>query len=160
MLLSTYSQSENGEDPLVFFGEPLNHVITIHGQILVSRTNDDPLLPRVYVQNALRVYRHHAHMLKHMCAWCRHTQGRFECTHGGVLNVYTVLFSRFFTVPQHTNTQHDHQQHHDHNDTHHITQHGDRNRERQRKRDRKETRRWKRRDKKRPEKMKEERRNM
>ena len=55
VLLSTYSQSENGEDPLVFFGEPLNHVITMHGQILVSRTNDDPLLLRVYVQNALRV---------------------------------------------------------------------------------------------------------
>ena len=23
----------------------------------------------------LRVYRHHAHMLKHMCAWCRYTRG-------------------------------------------------------------------------------------
>ena len=29
------------------------------------------------------VCRHHAHMLKHMCAWCRYTQGRFESTHGG-----------------------------------------------------------------------------
>ena len=28
-----------------------------------------------------RVYRHHAHMLKHMCAWCRYTRGRFERTH-------------------------------------------------------------------------------
>ena len=28
-----------------------------------------------------RVYRHHAHMLKHMCAWCRQTRGRFERTH-------------------------------------------------------------------------------
>ena len=28
------------------------------------------------------VYRHHAHMLQHMCAWCRQTRGRFECTHG------------------------------------------------------------------------------
>ena len=28
-----------------------------------------------------RVYRHHAHMLKHVCAWCRYTRGRFERTH-------------------------------------------------------------------------------
>ena len=25
-----------------------------------------------------------AHVLKHVCAWCRYTRGRFECTHGGV----------------------------------------------------------------------------
>ena len=31
-----------------------------------------------------RVCRHHAHMCFNMCAWCRHTRGRFECTHGGV----------------------------------------------------------------------------
>ena len=44
MLLSTYSQTENGEDPLVSVGELLNHVMTIRGKILESRTNDDPLL--------------------------------------------------------------------------------------------------------------------
>ena len=112
-------------------------MITIRGQILVSRTNDDPLHPRVYVTKALRlliqkrprVYRHHAHMLKHMCAWCRHT--RFECTHGGRLVHTHTVFSRFFSVPQHTpNT------HHDHNDTHHTTPHGDRDRERDRFRER------------------------
>ena len=31
----------------------------------------------------LRVCRHHAHMLKHTCAWCRHTRRRFERAHGG-----------------------------------------------------------------------------
>ena len=31
-----------------------------------------------------RVCRQHAHMLFNMCAWCRHTRGRFESTHGGV----------------------------------------------------------------------------
>ena len=31
-----------------------------------------------------RVCRHHAQMLKSMCAWCQHTRGRFESTHGGV----------------------------------------------------------------------------
>ena len=29
-----------------------------------------------------RVCRHHAHMLKHMCAWCRHARRRFGRTHG------------------------------------------------------------------------------
>ena len=28
-----------------------------------------------------RVYRHHAHMLKHMCAWCRCTRGAFWTCH-------------------------------------------------------------------------------
>ena len=28
-----------------------------------------------------RVYRHHAHMLKHMCAWCQQTRKRCERTH-------------------------------------------------------------------------------
>ena len=62
--------------PMVSFGEPLVHVITLRGQILVSRTDDDFFLFsfvfislffavyvvcwrregwRVYVQNALRV---------------------------------------------------------------------------------------------------------
>ena len=30
-----------------------------------------------------RVYRHHAHMYKNMCAWCQYTRGHFERTHGG-----------------------------------------------------------------------------
>ena len=83
--------------------------------------------------------------VSYMWAWCRYTRGRFECTHGGVLNVHTVFFfPRFFTVPQHTNTNtHTHtkhtprppmtprrQRHHDH-----TTQHGDRNRERKRMRE-------------------------
>ena len=55
VLLSTCSQTENGEDPRVSFGEPLEHVITLRVQILVCRTGDDLLPPRVYVQNALRV---------------------------------------------------------------------------------------------------------
>ena len=33
-----------------------------------------------------RVYRLHAHMLKHMCAWCRQTRRRFESTHGSVFS--------------------------------------------------------------------------
>ena len=33
-----------------------------------------------------RVYRQHAHMLKHMCAWCRYTRGCFGRTHGHFLS--------------------------------------------------------------------------
>ena len=122
---------------------------TIRGQILVSRTNEDPLLPRVYVQKRPpcvdskrpRVYRHHAHMLKQMCAWCRHTRGRFYMHTEAFLNPHTV-FSRFFSVPQHThthtNTHHDQQRHTPQNTTH-TTPHRDGQRdtekERQRKRD-------------------------
>ena len=108
---------------------------TTRGQILVSRTNDDPLLPPFVCtkrppcvdSKRPRVYRHHAHMSKHMCAWCRHTRGRFKCTHGGVFES-THDFFTFFSVPQHT---HKHT-HHDHNDTTTTTPHGDRDRERQR----------------------------
>ena len=36
-----------------------------------------------------RVYRHHAHMCYHMCAWFRYTRGRFESTHEGFLDGHT-----------------------------------------------------------------------
>ena len=45
--------------------------------------------PRVYVQKRPQVYRHHAHMCFNMCAWCRHTRGRIERTHGDVLSGHT-----------------------------------------------------------------------
>ena len=51
--------------PMVTFGEPLGHVITLCGQILVSRTDDHPPFPRrVSTQTCpcVRVYRHHAHV--------------------------------------------------------------------------------------------------
>ena len=35
------------------------------------------------------VYRQHVHMLKSMCACCQHARGRFERTHGDVLNLHT-----------------------------------------------------------------------
>ena len=40
-----------------------------------------------------RVYRHHAHMFQHMCAWCRYKRGGFERTHGDVFSsVKQVIF--------------------------------------------------------------------
>ena len=66
-----------------------------------------------------RVYRHHAPMCFNMCAWCRHTRGRFESTHGDVLHGHTEVFS----VPhqQHKHTPNTHQTHHDHQQHQHTT---------------------------------------
>ena len=52
----------------------------------------------------LRVYRHHAHMCLNMCAWCRHTRGRFERTHGGVLNLHTGVTQRHTQKQTHAQT--------------------------------------------------------
>ena len=128
-------------------------MITVRGQILVTRTDDDPLLPVCPFKTSPcvrskrpRVYRHHAHILKLMCAWCRHTRGRFECTHGGVFESTHGFFSKFFqraATHTHTHTQTPHtpttprpQRHTPHNTTHNITR---RPRERQRERQRKKT---------------------
>ena len=56
---------------------------------------------RVYVQNipvctfktSPCMPAQRAHMLKHVCAWCRYTLGRFERTHGDVLNGHKGVFS-------------------------------------------------------------------
>ena len=53
-----------------------------------------PKRPRVSVQNVYSVHRQHTHMLKHMCAWCRYTRGRFGRTHGDVLNVHTGTLNK------------------------------------------------------------------
>ena len=82
-------------------------MITLRGQILVSRIGDDPPPPP-----------------------CVHPK-RFPCLRSKRSRVYRHQ-AHMFPTP---NTHHDHQRHHHHNDTHHITQHGDRNRESQRKRD-------------------------
>ena len=75
MLFSIYSHTE-----------PLKHVITVRGQILVSRTGDDPLCARVSIQSvpvctfktSPCVPAPCAHVETHVCAWCLHTRGRFE----------------------------------------------------------------------------------
>ena len=95
-----------------------------------------------------RVYRHHAHMFQHMCAWCRHSRRRFQCTHGGVLEANTG-FSTFFSVPQHTHT---HTPHQAHTTTTNNTTTTTTRRERERERDRERGT-----EKERQEKMKEER---
>ena len=147
-------------------------MITIRGQTLVSRTNDDPLLPPCVCtkrtpcvdSKRFRVYRHHAHMWKQMCAWCWYTRGRFECTHGGVFESthwFFHVFSACRNTHEHTHTQtHTTTNNNTTTTTTHTTQHHnttrrqrqreterDRNRERQRKRDReRETRQDKKRE--------------
>ena len=63
-----------------------------------------------------RVHGHHAHMLKHMCAWCQHTGRRFERAHGGVSE------STYGTTPRP-------QRHTPHNTTTHNTTRRHRQRE-------------------------------
>ena len=98
-------------------------MITECGQILVSRTDDDPLLPAVCPFKTCpgvrserpRVYRHHADMCFNMCAWCRYKLGRFERAHGHVLSGHTGVF----TVPHNTH----HTTHHTAHTPQHKTQH-------------------------------------
>ena len=72
-----------------------------------------------------------AHMLKHVCAWCRYKRGRFERSHGDKLSGHMV-FSRCHTPHTahrtHANTHNATQQHN--NTT--TTPHRDRDRDRQR----------------------------
>ena len=113
-----------------------------------------------------------AHMLKHVCAWCRHTRGRFERTHRDVLSGHTEFRSVSHTnTPHHTAHTHTTPQHKtqlnttpQHNTTQHITTttpHGDRERQRQTETE-KEDRDWERREdgreEERQEKTKEEKR--
>ena len=56
-----------------------------HAENPVSRLKTPPCVH----SKRPRVCRQHAHMLFNMCAWCRYTRRRFECTHGGVLDGHT-----------------------------------------------------------------------
>ena len=93
-LSNLFSHLKMGKIQKFFFGEPLKHVITIRGQILASRTDDDPLPPCVP-------------------RTCFNTCARGAGTHGDVLNVHTEAFLKpntgfstsFFSATQHTNTQ-------------------------------------------------------
>ena len=59
-----------------------------------------------------RVYRHHAHMLTHVCAWCPYTRGLFERTHGDVFE-----WRGFFSVSHHTPPHHNNTRHHTETET-------------------------------------------
>ena len=87
----------------------------------------------------------HAHMLKHVCAWCWYTRGRIERTHGDVWSGHTG-FSACHTphTPQHK-TQHTTTHHNNTTTTPHENR--DRDRQRQRERDRERRRRQRREEK-------------
>ena len=99
-----------------FFVEPLGHVITLRGQILVSRTVDDPLSlpPCVYIQNVP--------VCTGTTPTCVYTCGRVAGTHGHVLDVHTRERGKEVTphtTPHHTTphtTPHNHTMTTPHND--------------------------------------------
>ena len=66
MLFSTYSQTENGEDPRVSLVDLWGQVMTLRGQILVSRTDDDPLSPVCPFKTSPCVPAPRAHAEKHV----------------------------------------------------------------------------------------------
>ena len=72
---------------------------------------------------------HHAHMLKHTCAWCRYTRRRFESRHGGR---FERTHRPFPLLSHHTQSQ-THHTHTNHNTN--ATSHGDREREREKERE-------------------------
>ena len=88
-----------------------------------------------------RVCRHHAHTLKHLCDWCRHTRRRFERTHGDVLDGHTGVLQRVtpHTTPHtHHNTRHNTTTHNTttkNSTTHHNNNHHHNNTRRQRRRE-------------------------
>ena len=105
-----------------------------------------------------RVCLHHAHMLKHVCAWCPHTRGRFECTHGDVFESTHGCFAAFHTTTQDT-THKTHKTQHQQHTTTTTTTHGDMERRRRKKteKEREEKTREDERQDEREEKMKDER---
>ena len=69
-----------------------------------------------------------AHMLKHACAWCRYTRGRFERTHGDVLNGHKGVSACHTLTHTHINT-HNTTQHNTLRPQHHTTTERDRERQ-------------------------------
>ena len=119
-----------------FCGEPLKHVITLRGQILASRTDDDlPPAPPYVDSTRPRVHVQNVPMCTGTTRTCVATCARGACMHGDVLNVHTG-FSACHTIPHHTHNDHAHKTPHA---VPHTTSHGDRGRDRERKRKRKKT---------------------
>ena len=83
--------------------------------------------PGVLIQDVSRVYWHHAHMLKHMCAW-----GRFESTHGSFQRA-TPHRTHTTTTTTATTT---HTSHHTTDTTHNTTRNITRRQRRRQRRDR------------------------
>ena len=82
-------------------------MITIRGQILVTRTGDDPLFPlpfllRVCIRNVPLVYVRNVPVCTGTTPACVITCGRGAGTHGGVLNVHTEVFLNVHTGTPHT----------------------------------------------------------
>ena len=148
--------------------------MTIRGQMLVSRTDDDSLPPCVWIQERHRVYVQNVPVCTGTTRTCFNTRARgagihrdVECTHGDVFEPTHGFFSTFFQraaahkhtpntqrPPNNTTTTTTHTTQHN---TQHNTQHHtetERKRERQRETRQDKRRRYKTR---RQDKMKERR---
>ena len=132
VVLDPILKLENGKDPRVFcyVGTFWQAELTMTPLLLpMCRFKTPPCLdskrPRVYP---------HAHMLKHMCAWCWYTRGRFESTHGGFQRATPHTLHRTHTTTQDT-THKTPQQHTTttHRNRDRETEKEDKERERQRK---------------------------
>ena len=136
MLFSIYSQTCKWDRSKSFFGEPLKHVITVRGQILVSRTDDDPL----WIQNVP--------VCTGTTRTCFNTCALGAGIHGGVLEAKYGFFPRFFSVPQLTHQTHTTTTNNTTTTMRHTTQHNtqhhtgtERDRERETEKEREEKRR-------------------
>ena len=152
MLFSIYSHTWKWERSKGFIGEPLKHVITLRGQILVRRTDDDPPCSPCVRSKRPRVSRHHAHMCVNMCAWCRYTRSRFWIhTRRRFGRIHGVFQS---VTPHHTAHTPQHKTQHNNK----TTTHGDRDRKRQRQEDQRREKRRKEKREARQEKRQDEER--
>ena len=152
ILFSIYSHTWKYERSKSFLGEPLKHVITVRGQILVSRTDDDPLPPVCVHSKRPRVWIQNIPVCTGTTRTCFNTCARGASIHGDVLNVHTEAFlkpntgfSTFFSVPQLTHTHQTHTTTNNTTTTQHNTQHHtetetERDRERQRETEREKDR--------------------
>ena len=138
--------------------------MTLRGQILVSRTDDDPLLPVCGVKTSPCVHSN-VPVCTGTTRTCFNTRARGAGIHGGVFES-TYGFFHVFSACRNTHTKHTPrpQRHTPHNTTHNITRRQtERDRERQRKKTGKEdrARRQRKRDREgdtRPDKTREEKR--
>ena len=129
MLFSTCSQTWKLERSKGFFGGLPGHVITLCGQILVSRTGDDTPALRVSIQN-VPVTVQNVPVCTCITRTCVSTCARGAGIHGDVLNAHTdggVFESTHGFLPvssacRNTHT-HTHKHTYKHTHTHHTTQH-------------------------------------
>ena len=147
VVVDHFSNLKLVRSPRVSVGEPLKHVITIRGQILVSRTDDDPppATPCVHLKRA--------RVCPSKTSPCVPAPRAHVFQHVRVVPAYTEWTHGVFTPHTHHNTTTQHKTQH-HNTT--TTSHGDRKRQRQRETEREQKTAEERQEKRRQKKTKQD----